>query len=186
MPSATRTPHDEKKVDAVHRKRLLASIERMLDERTLKHQDESFVKESLEFLKTQAVDPDDVSLLSPAFQHRVYNCEKKLENYRSLDQHTSKLDDRNTSYLPEVGTVTSSAMPQPIAAAKARPTQEEDTISVEKLQLLMQEKKEIHERELQLEQAKKKGLLGEIVELTGALKESTLGISRTVKDQTQV
>lgn len=183
MPAAMR--ENLKKVDAVHRKRLLLCIERMLGERTLEHKDESYIKESLAFLKSPSVDCD-VSFQNPAFQHRVYKCEKKLEDCEVVDQLHNKTDEGFIPYLPHVGQVATSALPQPMIVTKTQPAQEEDTTSVEKLQLLMQEKKEIHERELQLEQAKKKGLLNEIVELTGALKESTLGISRTVKDQTQV
>eukprot|EP00981_Chlorochromonas_danica_P009692 scaffold2799_cov159-Ochromonas_danica.AAC.9 len=76
-----------------------------------------------------------------------------------------------------------SPKPKPFISQATTPSEAEETTSAERIQVLLQARKDMYEQELEQEYGRKKELLEDLVGITGALKESTLGIHQTVRKQ---
>lgn len=108
-------------------------------------------------------------------QQQLSECNRKLAEFKGPDKAVRADRDRVLQSAP----VASPALAAPSAAADDM----DDETSADKIQSLLQAQRDMHEKELQREHAKKAVLLEDLVQLTDALKESTLGISHSVKDQ---
>jgi hypothetical protein len=121
--------------------------------------------------------------------HYLLNSEYSNENVRQrlremndrIGSEKSKIIQRQKSSTVKIEDITFAT--QITSEENPASLKEQDNQSAEKIQQLMLEQKEIHQKELVEEKRRKDELLTDLMTMTGVLKQTTLTIHQSVRNQ---